>query len=290
MINLIKMNFYRMIRSRFVYVMLLITFGIFLLITSLETDPAEQELEQQILEEQGIEPSEADEGVGIVIGGNMSVGGSAEENSSLEEIYAGMIGSGFILLMTGVFVTVYSDEERKSGFLKNLTVGIKGKKYIFASKIPIVLLFCTAQMLVVLAAVRIGCNRMGEYAIGDAGNLIHYMVTEILLHTAYGVFIMACYETCRSIVLNILIAVFGSLNLFGFIVSMLETKLGVLRGLAQIWDGRLELVQYFLVTRARDMSVNYPAFLFVPSLVVAVAGLLVYGILGMVIYSRRDTI
>lgn len=290
MINLIKMNFYRIIRSRFVYVMLLITFGIFLLITSLETDPAEQELEQQILEEQGIDPNEADESVGIVIGGNMSVGGSAEENSSLEEIYAGMIGSGFILLMTGVFVAVYSDEERKSGFLKNLTVGIKGKKYIFASKIPIVLLFCTAQMLVVLAAVRLGCNLMGEYAIGDVGNLIRYMVTEILLHTAYGLFIMACYEMCRSIVLNILIAVFGSLNLFGFIVSMLETKLGVLRSLTQIWDGRLELVQYFLVTRAREMPVNYPAFPFVPSLFVAAAGLIVYGILGMIIYSRRDTI
>ena len=290
MINLIKMNFYRMLRSKFVYILLLITFGITLLITSLETDPAEQELNQQIMEEQGIGPNEADESVGIVIGGNISVGGSAEENSSLEEIYAGMIGSGFILLMTGIFVAVYSDEERKSGFLKNLTVGVKGKKYIFASKIPIVLLFCTAQMLVVLAAVRIGCNRMGEYAIGDVGNLIRYMVTEILLHTAYGLFIMACYEMCRSIVLDILIAVFGSLNLFGFIVSMLETQIGVLRSLTQIWGGRLELVQYFLVTRARDVAVSCQSYPFVPSIVIAIAGLILYGILGMIIYSKRDTL
>lgn len=282
MINLIKMNFYRMLRSKFVYILLLITFGITLLITSLETDPAEQELNQQIMEEQGVDPNE--EGVGIVLGDTI------EENSSLDDIYGSMVGSGLVLLMTGIFGAVYSDEERKSGFLKNLTVGVKGKKYIFASKIPIVLLFCAVQMLVTLVAVGIGSNMMGEYTVSHMGNLIRYIVTQTFLHAAYGLLVMAFYEMCRNIVLSILIAVFGSLNLFGFIISLLETQIGVLRSLTQIWGGRLELVQYFLVTRARDVAVSCRSYPFVPSIVIAIVGLILYGILGMIIYSKRDTL
>ena len=67
--------------------------------------------------------------------------------TSLEDVYAEMVGSGVLLIFAGVFASVYSDEERKSGFLKNLTVGRSGKKYIFASKAPVLLLFCFLQSI-----------------------------------------------------------------------------------------------------------------------------------------------
>lgn len=284
MINLIKMNLYRMLRSKFVYILFLVTFGIALLITSLETDPVQQEMDKEIMEEEGIDLNEEGLEIGIVLGQ------SGNESKAVEDLYCSFIGSGFLLLITGLFVAVYSDDERKSGFLKNLTVGRKGKKYIFASKIAIVLLFCTILMLVSFAAVYLGSNLMSTYGIGNMGKLLAYTMREILLHAAYGLLIMTVYEMCRNNVISILVAVFGSLNLFGFIFSLLETKIPPLTKLTQILDGRLELVQYFLVTRARQLPVDYPAFLFVPTTVVAIAGLILYGILGMIIYSKRDTL
>lgn len=282
MINLTKMNLNRMFYNRLFYILILINFGICILIASLEADPVDQELDRQIMEEQGIDPDD--------IGFGMTVGGNVTEDTALEDIYAEMVGCGLMLTLVGVFASVYSDEERKSGFLKNLTVGRKGKKYVFASKAPVLFIFCFMQMLVGLVATYIGSNLPASYHIVNWGNLIIYILTETLLHTAFGLFIMAFYEIFRNVVVNILVAVFASLNLFGFIFSLLETKLGVMRMLAEAFGGRFEIVQYMLVTRIRNMQMNESVFPFVPSIVVALVGLTLYFILGMVIYSKRDTV
>lgn len=282
MMNLIKMNLNRLFCKKQFYAFLIINFLICILMVSLETDPADQELERQIMAEQGVDPDDVSFG--------MTIGGNFTEDTTLEEMYVEMVGSGLILVLVGVFATVYSDEERKSGFLKNLTVGRKGKKYIFSSKVPVLFIFCFMQMLVGLAAVYIGGNLSGNYHIGSRGNLIVYILTETLLHTAFGVFIMTFYEIFRNVVVNILVAVFVSMNFLGFVTSMVETSVRPIRMLAEAFGGRFEIVQYMLVTRARDMQVAENVFPFVPSIVVALAGLALYSILGMVIYSKRDTV
>lgn len=139
MINLMKMNGIRMFHSKLFYVMMILCFGIFLFFASLEIDPETQELDRIIMEEEGIDADEARFGT--------TVGGTLTQDTPLEDVYAEMVGSGVLLIFAGVFASVYSDEERKSGFLKNLTVGRSGKKYIFASKAPVLLLFCFLQSI-----------------------------------------------------------------------------------------------------------------------------------------------
>ena len=65
MINLTKMNFNRMFYNRVFYILILINFGICLLISSLEADPVNQELDRQIMEEEGIDQDEEDSGIGM---------------------------------------------------------------------------------------------------------------------------------------------------------------------------------------------------------------------------------
>ena len=139
MINLMKMNGIRMFHSKLFYVMMILCFGIFLFFASLEIDPETQELDRIIMEEEGIDADEARFGT--------TVGGTLTQDTPLEDVYAEMVGSGVLLIFAGVFASVYSDEERKSGFLKNLTVGRSGKKYIFASKAPVLLLLCFLQSI-----------------------------------------------------------------------------------------------------------------------------------------------
>lgn len=139
MINLMKMNGIRMFHSKLFYVMMILCFGIFLFFASLEIDPETQELDRIIMEEEEIDADEARFGT--------TVGGTLTQDTPLEDVYAEMVGSGVLLIFAGVFASVYSDEERKSGFLKNLTVGRSGKKYIFASKAPVLLLLCFLQSI-----------------------------------------------------------------------------------------------------------------------------------------------
>lgn len=281
MMNLTKMNLNRMLYKK-LFALVLIHFCVCFLAVSLEADPEEQELERQIMEQQGV--ASDDISFGMTITGNWG------EDTTLEGIYAEMVGSGELLVLVGVFASVYCDEERKSGFLKNLTVGKKRKKYIFLSKVPVIFLFCFVQLLAGLMAMYISSSLSENCSIGSWHNLLCYILTETFLHTAFGLFAMVLYELFRNIVLNILVTVFAAMNLFGFVVSLLETHVSALRMLAEAFGGRFELQQYMLVTRITNMQVNENVFPFVPSMVIALAGLGLYSVLGMVIYSKRDTV
>ena len=79
-LNLIKMNLYRLFKTRVFYVMLLTTVILTGLLAGMETESA----------------------------------------STFGEFYASFASSGYVLIMVGVFAIVFSEEERKSGFLKNL--------------------------------------------------------------------------------------------------------------------------------------------------------------------------
>lgn len=72
MINLTKMNLNRIFYNRLFYILMIINFGICILIASLGADPVNQELDQQIMVEQGIDPSEDDTGFGMTVGGNIT--------------------------------------------------------------------------------------------------------------------------------------------------------------------------------------------------------------------------
>ncbi len=282
MINLTKMNLSRLIFNKLFYILLLINFGLCMLVASVSVDMEDQELDRQIMEAQGI--GSEDDSVGLTIGGDLT------EDTPFEDIYAEMVSSGVMLIFVGVFASVYIDEERKSGFLKNLTVGKAGKKYIFASKLPVMFIFSAFLLLTGLVAMYVSCNRSGNYAITAGGDLMNYIVTQSLLHTAFGMAVMVCYELFRSVVLNILVAVFAAFNLFGFIIALLERYIGFIRMLTEVWGGRLELTQYMLITRVTNLQITGNGFPFVPSLVVALAGLVWYIMLGMLIHSRRDTV
>lgn len=282
MINLTKMNLNRLFFNKLFYVLLLINIGLCMFVASISVDTEDQELDRQIMEAQGI--GSEDDSVGLTIGGDLT------EDTPFEDIYAEVVGSGVMLIFVGVFASVYIDEERKSGFLKNLTVGKTGKKYIFASKLPVMLIFSVLLILTGLAAMYLSCNRSGTYAITEWGDLINYVLTQSLLHTAFGIAVMVCYELFRSVVINILVAVFAAFNLFGFIIALLERYIGFIRMLTEVWGGRLELTQYMLITRVTNLQITGNAFPFVPSLAVALAGLVWYIMLGMVIHGRRDTV
>ena len=132
MLNLIKMNFYRFFKTWVFYITLLIIIITFGLLARIETEPRTQEHYQQMEQEQG---STEEEHVGIVASEEVTA------ETSFEQLYAGFTSSGYLLIMVGVFAIVYSEGERKSGFLKNLLTTRKGKKNIFLSKISVVFLY-----------------------------------------------------------------------------------------------------------------------------------------------------
>lgn len=283
MINLISMNITRFFKSKIVFVTSAILMALFVLLTAAETDPEEQELNQKIIEQYDVSEEDMEAG--------MTLGNEIDSDSSFDTIYRSMVSSGLPLILVGIFAAVYTDDERKSGFLKNISVGRNQKKYIFASKIPVLMIYSTILLLLSIAAVKLGCITRDPslYRVHDIFKLIGYIFVEILLHTAFGAFIMVVYEVCRNSVITIITAIFASLNLFGTIFSVVESKLSSLGGIMEKFVERFGLVQYLLVTRVKLLEISGSVFPHVNTIVVAVVGLSLYAFLGMLIFSKRDT-
>lgn len=283
MINLISMNLSRLFKSKVFYVTLFIGAAVFFLLTKVLTDPEEMAQDQKIMEEQGYDAE--DESVGMVISGQVS------EESSLEYVFQSLLGSCMLLMVVGIFSGIFSADERTSGFLKNLTVGKKEKKYIFMSKVPIILLYSIVLIVCCFLATKLGTlGRNPElYHIQNLGGTVKYLVIEVLLHTAFGTFIMVFHELVRNSKITIIFAIFASQNIMSVFLSFFEGKISAISDtMAKIMD-RIGLVQYLIVTRVGFLSASGVDLPHVNSLIVAVIAIVVYLSIGACIFSKKDT-
>ncbi len=281
MLNLMKMNLYRFFKTRVFYITLLITIISFGLLSRLETDPSSEIYEAHVEQQ-----SQNEEHVGIVATEEITA------ETSLEELYASFTASGFILIMVGVFAIVYTEEERKSGFLKNLLTTRKEKKNIFLTKIPVVFLYTLIMFLGSLLAIRLGSlgRGPGMYAVQSISSLISFTVLEVLLHTAFGIAMMAFYEITRNTIIPIMLAIFGSANLHGMLLDMLERKLVSMRPSLAGFMEKYALSRNLIVTKANYLGDIEIPFSHMNVIIVIMVGLVIYSAMGTLIFTKRDTI
>lgn len=281
MLNLIKMNLYRFFKTRVFYITLLITVLAFGLLSRLETDPSSQYPGQQIEQE-----SQEEEHVGIVATEDIT------RQTSFEELYASFTSSGYLLIMVGVFAIVYTEEERKSGFLKNLLTTRKEKKNIFISKIPVVLLYTFIMFVGSLLAIRLGSLGWGAgmYAIQSFGSLMRFMLFEVILHTVFGIAMMALYEITRNTIIPIMITIFGSANLHGMLLDMVESKLVSMRPALAGFMEKYALSRNLIVTKVNILGEIEGPFPYMNIIIVIMVGLILYSVMGILIFTKRDTI
>jgi hypothetical protein len=272
------MNLYRFFKTRVFYITLLITVISFGLLSRLETDPSSQFDNEQTVQEE--------EHVGIVATEEITA------ETSFEQLYASLTASGYILIMVGVFAIVYTEQERKSGFLKNLLTTRREKKNIFAAKIPVVFLYTLIMFLGSLLAIRLGCLGRGEgmYEIKSMGVLFRFITDEVILHTVFGIAMMAIYEITRNTIIPIMLAIFGSANLHGMLLNMIESKLVSMRPSLAGFMEKYALSRNLIVTKINVLGDEGMAFPSMNLIAVITIGLILYSVMGMLIFTKRDTI
>ncbi|MBO4591649.1 MAG: ABC transporter permease [Eubacterium sp.] len=197
--------------------------------------------------------------------------------STFDDLSDELIGSGMIFMLVGIFATVYSDEERKSGFLKNLDASKKSKINIFLSKIPVILLYNTILVLTAFAALFLG--KMGNGATtASISAYVLFLLFRILAGTAYGTAFLAIYEIARGNVVPTILTVFAAFNLHGVLINMVEKGVGMNNHI---------LSNNLIVSKAMQISVAQP-YNFISVLLVVFAWIILYSIIGMIIFQKRD--
>lgn len=286
MLNLIRMNLYRFFREK-CYISLIITLLCAMFISAIVVE---------VSMESSIEVIETTDENGqpvynVEMGNeNATVSSTTGPDTSVAEIFVETVGSGVIVMISGIFAIIYSDTERRYGFVKNLTVRKRERVAVFAAKAVPVFLFTLFSMLVILAGVCLGGQMIAPIPFGNVSQLISYFAVQLLVSTAFGIFALALYELIRKEVVVVITVIFTALGLLGKIVQLLEMGLVKIGIFSDAFMAKYEISKHFLETRSSvitlgDLRGGSPC-----TLIIAIAGIVVYLAAGMILYRKKDVV
>ncbi|GGD72869.1 ABC transporter permease [Paenibacillus nasutitermitis] len=197
-INILKMDFHRFKTNKMLYVLLLIffafqTFGIYML----------KKYEQ---------PGES---------GGMPI--SSMNESQFIQVMMSQTPL-WMLIYIAVFSVYFYMSEHNSGFYKNYISMKNARKYSVISKILISGLFTLLMFIVMIVADMIGRSIFfNNVTIGDSIYFAKLLIGQFLLHWAFSIVILCISIISKSLIASIVIGFVLSLNVFGMIVTVLES-------------------------------------------------------------------
>lgn len=268
MLNLIRMNVYRLIKSKFVIGLIIVAVVSSIFAIGM-VDVDESSLEYEIMMEQGVDATE--KGFGYTI--------TSMLDPTVTAVMEGVLHSGLLLIAISVFAVMFSGGEKNSGYLKNIVLPKKKKFYLFVAKLVPVSIFSALCFAVSIFSVL--CT-VGQLEFGAIALLIPEMTIQLLLHIAFAACMLAYMELFRNQAIGLVLAFFGSTGAHLVGVKLLEDALAGF-GIPRF----LMFGEKMIVVATGGMSVEMPEA-FLSCTMTAVFGIIMYMVMGSVIFSKKD--
>lgn len=285
MSNLIKMEIFRLSKSKTTYITLLfVIISSFILFTMSATFGEQSEAGN--IEEDNIMYTEIsdDEGVDIK-NGSGGVGFILEDFTpdtpvTFEYLIANLLSSGFFLIFSGIFATNMVCNKYKSGFQKNLNIYSQKKwQIVIAENLPLLAFAAIEIILITFANILCSAIYFNDLSMGSLGNIIRYLGMQILLHYAFATLIMCIAELIRGKVVGITITCLLSLGVGTLVTNNLDQIFG--------WD-KFSLTQCMIEYNVKLMSIKFDSELWGQALAVVIFAVIVYNVISALIISNRD--
>ena len=228
MLNMIKMDLYRMFRTKSLYVIWIVLAAILLITTSLcKTDYELLTEKDAMKQEQVTEPTVDNINVGMMV----TLPTEPGEKVTVFDIFFANSQGKFYALFLVIFAVLFSTADISSGYIKNIggQVGNRGS-LIFSRSIALsvfTVLTMTGAFLFQAAANGIV---FGELEWGNTKAILSYFVTELALHYALVLICMAIAIILKNNVISMVIAVCLSMNVMTIVYGVINSaiqKIGI---------------------------------------------------------------
>ena len=228
MLNIIKMDLYRMLKTKSMYVIWIVLAAILLITTSLcKTDYELLTEKDAMKQEQVTEPTVDNINVGMMVTLPTEPG---EKVTVYDIFFANSQGKLYALLLV-IFTVLFSTADISSGYIKNIggQVGNRGS-LIFSRSIALsvfTVLTMTGAFLFQAAA---NCIVFGELEWGNTKAILSYFVAELALHYALVLICMAIAIILKNNLISMVIAVCLTMNVMTIVYGVVNSaiqKIGI---------------------------------------------------------------
>ena len=228
MLNIIKMDLYRMFRTKSMYVIWIVLAAALLITTSLcKTDYELLTEKDAMKQEQVTEPTVDNINVGMMVTLPTEPG---EEVTVYDIFFANSQGKLYALLLV-IFTVLFSTADISSGYIKNIGGQVRNRgTLIFSRSIALAVFTVLTMAGAFLFQAAANCIVFGELEWGNTKAILSYFVAELALHYALVLICMAIAIILKNNVISMVIAVCLSMNVMTIVYGVINSaiqKIGI---------------------------------------------------------------
>ena len=228
MLNIIKMDLYRMLKTKSMYVIWIVLAAILLITTSLcKTDYELLTEKDAMKQEQVTEPTVDNINVGMMVTLPTEPG---EKVTVYDIFFANSQGKLYALLLV-IFFLMFSTADIGSGYIKNIGGQVQKRgTLIFSGSIALAVFTVLTMAGAFLFQAAANGIVFGELEWGNTKAILSYFVTELALHYALVLICMAIAIILKNNVISMVIAVCLSMNVMTIVYGVINSaiqKIGI---------------------------------------------------------------
>lgn len=282
MFNILKMDLYRMVKSKFTWIILLASM-LMMFASIFMTNQDLNYYNNNPIALENLQENGDEVNWGIYIGSVNPEWCNGNE-ISLMDLVAVNIKSKLLLMFLVVFIASFVGSEGRNGFIKNIAGQVKNRSSLIFGKFIAIGIFTTIMIVAAVLSTMLGSLFFLGYInfTGIAQGLI-FLLVQVLLHIGYGMFILLLLYITKSSIATMLS---GILIAAGILQVVDVILLSMFKGLNSIAD--FSIMKYLTSGNVGVLSLNSSNALYIQASIIAICAIVLMTILSSIILQRRD--
>ncbi len=282
MLNMIRMELYRMFKTKSMYVIWLVLAVGILFTTGLSADEMKtytMEEKQEMYEyATGQRESET-----VNLGMDVTVPTKPGDTVSVFDLFYGNIKGKFLALFMVIFAVLYSTADMTSGFVKNIAGQVRDRRGLVFAK-GVSLFVYTVLTMLIFTGIQTISNALffDELVFGPVKEFLQYAGIQTLLHFALLIIVMCIAIVLRNNVISMMLSVCLCMNVLVIFYSFLDNLI------AKAHIKNFHVLEYTVTGNISFLETNVTAKMAVTALAVSIAFVIVMIEVCSTVFKKRD--
>ena len=276
MLNMIRMELYRMFKTKSLYVIWLVLAAGILFTTGLSADEMKTYTmeEKQEMYEYATGQQKSDT---VNLGMDVTVPTKPGDTVSVFDLFYGNIKGKFLALFMVIFAVLYSTADMTSGFIKNIAGQVRDRRGLVFAK-GVSLFVYTVLTMLIFTGIQTISNALffDELVFGPVKEFLQYAGIQTLLHFALLAIVL------RNNVISMMLSVCLCMNVLVIFYSFLDNLI------AKAHIKNFHVLEYTVTGNISFLETNVTAKMAVTALAVSIAFVIVMIEVCSTVFKKRD--
>lgn len=280
MFNMIKMDLYRMFRTKSMYIVWIVLAAVLLLTTFLcKTDYDSLSEEDAMQQEQITEPTEENINVGMMV----TLPTEPGEKVTVFDIFFANSQGKFYALFLVIFAVMFSTADIGGGYIKNIGGQVQRRgALIFSRSIALAVFTILTMAGAFLFQAASNCIVFGYLKWGGTKAVLLYFMTELALHYALVLICMTIAIILKNNVVSMVIAVCLTMNIMSIVYGLVNSAI------QKIGIQNFQIYKYTITGKLSLLPMNPSGNECLAAFGVAIVFIVVMISVSSVVFQKRD--